>query len=73
MEKCDAEEQKIKKAPTSDSQGRPSVLQELRALRGGVQSDMKSIQERQVELTQKWASARTGMKRRKEVSGIIHC
>ena len=68
MDKSDVEEQRMKKIQVSDSQGGPVVLQELRNLRSAVQVDMKCVQERQVELTQKWATTRTGMKRRKEVS-----
>lgn len=69
MAKVNMEEQRVKKSQMQESEGWTSVPQELPNLRGGVQLDMKTVQERQVELTQKWASVRTGMKRRKEVGG----
>ncbi|KAL5964605.1 Spectrin alpha chain [Taenia solium] len=66
MDKVDMEQQRVKKSRMQESEGWTSVSQELPNLRGGVQLDMKIVQERQVELTRKWASVRTGMKRRKE-------
>ncbi|KAL5107304.1 Spectrin beta chain [Taenia crassiceps] len=66
MGKVDMEEQRAKKSKMQESEGWISLPQELSNLRSGVQMDMKTVQERQVELTQKWASVRTGMKRRKE-------
>ncbi|KAM7541962.1 hypothetical protein Aperf_G00000017227 [Anoplocephala perfoliata] len=66
MSKIDIEEQRVKKANIPESQGWLPVSRELNQLRGGVQSDMRTVQERQAEVTQKWATARTGMKRRKE-------
>ncbi|VDK20324.1 unnamed protein product, partial [Taenia asiatica] len=66
MDKVDMEQQRANKSRMQESEGWTFVSQELPNLRGGVQLDMKTVQERQVELTQKWSSVRTGMKRRKE-------
>ncbi|VDM16022.1 unnamed protein product [Hydatigera taeniaeformis] len=66
MDKINSEEQRVKKSQMEESQGWTSIPRELLNLRGDVQLDMKTVQERQVELTQRWASVRTGMKRRKE-------
>ncbi|KAH9280373.1 Spectrin beta chain, non-erythrocytic 1 [Echinococcus granulosus] len=66
MGKVDTEEQRVKKSRMQESDGWTSVPQELLNLRSDVQLDMKTVQERQVELTQRWASVRTCMKRRRE-------
>uniref|UniRef100_A0A5K3EEV8 PH domain-containing protein n=1 Tax=Mesocestoides corti TaxID=53468 RepID=A0A5K3EEV8_MESCO len=61
MDKIDTEKQKAEKA----SEWIP-VAKELRDLGSSIKVDTKAIQERQAELTQKWATTRTGMKTRKE-------
>ncbi|VDL15838.1 unnamed protein product [Hymenolepis diminuta] len=66
MNKIELEGQRLKNADMQESRGWLQVSPELRSLRGGVQVDVRTVQDREAELTQKWATARTGMKRRKE-------
>ncbi|VDN97776.1 unnamed protein product [Rodentolepis nana] len=64
--KIDVEEQRLKNTEMPESRGWLQISPELRSLQGAVQLDLKTVQDRQTELTQKWATTRTGMKRRKE-------